>query len=156
MMLNNFLTRFLARRLLPWAIRHRRENDPSVVIGGAIDPYLIRWYVIPRNRWFNIYLHEFRRSDDDRALHDHPWWSVSLSLNFAMEEIYRDWSGKESWRKVPVGSLVFRRASFAHRMIVPRRGALTIFITGPKIREWGFHCANGWRHWCEFVKKGCD
>lgn len=164
MMLNNCATRLLARAVLPWALRHRMENEPSAVIGGRDNPYLIRWYVIPRNRFLNVYLHEFRRSDDDRALHDHPWWSVSLSLNYAMEEVYRGWGGKERWRKVKPGSLVFRRARFAHRMIVRYPGALTLFITGPRLREWGFLCPQGWRHWREFVDardsgaigRGCD
>jgi hypothetical protein len=39
-----------------------------------------RWWVIPRNKFFNIYLHHFLHSDDDRALHDHPWWNVSILL----------------------------------------------------------------------------
>lgn len=55
---------------------------PDRVIGENIDPYLLRWHLIPKNPVFNIYLHKFVRSDDDRALHDHPWsWNVSLILN---------------------------------------------------------------------------
>ena len=31
---------------------------------------------------FNLYLHEFSRSDDDRALHDHPWlFNLSVLLS---------------------------------------------------------------------------
>ena len=40
-----------------------------------------RWWVIPRNKWFNVYLHHFLRSDDDRALHDQPWWNLSILLD---------------------------------------------------------------------------
>ena len=50
------------------------------VIGEPEEPYLKRWFILPRNRWFNIYLHHFHRSDDDQALHDHPWASVSILL----------------------------------------------------------------------------
>ena len=42
----------------------------------------------------------------------------------------------------------------------------SLFITGPVIREWGFHCPNGWRHWKQFTvrdefgsyvdEKGCE
>ena len=43
------------------------------------DPYLIRYYLFLKDRkWFpfNIFLHNFRKSDID-DLHDHPWhWSV--------------------------------------------------------------------------------
>lgn len=58
-----------------------RKRWPDMVIGDNDNPYLLRWYVIPRNRIFNIYLHKFVRSDDDRALHDHPWsWNMSLII----------------------------------------------------------------------------
>jgi len=26
-------------------------------------------------------------------------------------------------------------------------------MTGPRVREWGFHCPNGWRHWKDFVSQ---
>lgn len=29
--------------------------------------------------------------------------------------------------------------------------AVSLFIAGPKVREWGFHCPNGWVHWREFT-----
>ena len=40
----------------------------------------------------------------------------------------------------------------------------TVFITGPRVREWGFHCPQGWVHWKRFtapgdkgsVGKGCE
>ena len=40
----------------------------DLVVGGDADPYLRRWWLIPRNRIFNVYLHHFMRSDDDRVL----------------------------------------------------------------------------------------
>ena len=50
------------------------------------------------------------------------------------------------------GSIVTRKATDAHRLEIPEGGrAVSLFITGPKLREWGFHCPNGWRHWREFV-----
>ncbi|CAN0516096.1 unnamed protein product, partial [Scytosiphon promiscuus] len=27
----------------------------------------------------------------------------------------------------------------------------SLFITGPKYREWGFRTAGGWMHWKEFT-----
>lgn len=60
---------------------------PHMVIGGTNDPYLLRWYLIPRNPIVNVYLHKFLRSDDDRALHDHPWWFVSLILRGQYDEV---------------------------------------------------------------------
>ncbi len=43
-----------------------RKPDFTVIGQGTEEvPYLQRWWVIPRNRWFNIYLHKFQHSDDD-------------------------------------------------------------------------------------------
>ncbi|EIC64345.1 hypothetical protein [Mycobacteroides abscessus] len=45
--------------------------EPHQPIGAEGEPpYLLRWYVIPRNRWVNVYLHKFLRDDEDRALVD--------------------------------------------------------------------------------------
>lgn len=51
---------------------------------------------------------------------------------------------------------VLRSAEHAHRIILfkpsERRPipAWTLFITGPKVREWGLHCPQDWRHWRGF------
>ena len=50
------------------------------------------------------------------------------------------------------GDVIARKASDAHRLEIPEGGrAVSIFMTGPVMREWGFHCPQGWRHWREFV-----
>lgn len=124
------------------------KRPPDFVIGPEDDPYLRRWWVIPRNRFFNIYLHNIRRSDDDRALHDHPWWNVSIILRGGYLEIMPH---ARRWRSR--GSIVFRRAKAAHRLALDKvhpqssgRPCWTLFITGPVVREWGFHCPKGWVH----------
>ena len=61
-------------------LRRLMSGKPHFIIGGVDDPYLLRWFLIPRNHILNVYLHKFLRSDDDRALHDHPWWFVSIML----------------------------------------------------------------------------
>lgn len=68
-------------RFVDWLIRRAERRGPDFVIGGHERPYLLRWRLLPRNPVFNVYLHQFLRSDDDRALHDHPWlFNVSLLL----------------------------------------------------------------------------
>lgn len=128
-------------------------RTPDFIIGPADDPYLLRWYVIPRNRWFNIYLHKFLRSDDDRALHDHPWVNLSILLTGSYIEwrpAERPWEGwvlRKPWRPWAPWRLVFRRPTSAHRVeLIDGREVWTLFITGPKVREWGFHCPQGWRN----------
>jgi hypothetical protein len=132
-------------------INRNLKREPDFVIGGVQRPYMLRWFIIARNRFFNIYHHLIKRSDDDRALHDHPWWSLSLVLDGGMLEIL---PGGVS-RQLKQGDIVLRRASSAHRLEI-RDGYFckTLFITGPRIREWGFHCPQGWKHWKDFVSKG--
>lgn len=145
------------------------KREPDFIVGGKENPYLLRWWVIPRNRFFNIYLHKFLRDDDDRALHDHPWWSLSIILRGGYLEHLP--GGRVKHRRP--GRFVLRNATAAHRVELLRqhqgavcwrgrlippysltRPAWTIFITGPRIREWGFHCPQGWRHWKDFTKAG--
>ncbi|MDE2103129.1 MAG: hypothetical protein KGL39_38140 [Patescibacteria group bacterium] len=137
----------------------RTVRPPDFVISAddPMQPYMLRWYLIPRNRWFNVYLHKIMRSDDERARHDHPWLNISVLLKGRyIEVVDGGW-----WKARRAGDVVFRRATTAHRLIVlPGEHVWSLFITGPKIREWGFHCANGWRHWTDFVQRaigrGCD
>ena len=143
--------------------RVAQRRVPDHVIGSIDDPYLLRWYVIPRNPVFNIYFHRFMRSDDDRALHDHPWWNLSWVLHGKYFE-YRPVDPKRpagqsySVLRRP-GALVFRRAKDAHRVaLISGPGgrewpAWTLFITGPKIRAWGFWCPGGWRHWKRYTEE---
>lgn len=130
---------------------------PDLVIGNTESPYLLRWYLIPRNRWFNIYLHKFLRSDDDRAMHDHPWWSLS----FILKGRYINHTPNRSHPRRRFG-LMFMRPTDSHRVeLIDGKPVWTLFITGRKVREWGFHCPKGWVHWMDFVKStesggGCE
>lgn len=131
-------------------------RPPDFTVGDPKNPYLLRWWVIPRNRWFNVYLHCFLRSDDDRALHDHPWCWASLMLEGAYVEHTIAAGGVHQRALIGAGSLRVHRAHFAHRLEVqPEHGECwTLFVTGPRVREWGFHCARGWVPWHVFTKPG--
>ena len=134
------------------------RRPPDFIIGKPGSPYMRRWYVIPRNRWFNIYLHNIVRSDDNRALHDHPWWNLSILLKGSYREVTPDGTFVRG-----AGSMVFRRATAAHRLEVDGP-TWSLFITGRKVREWGFYCPHGWKIWTSFVDMtntgsvgpGCD
>lgn len=134
------------------------RREPDFVIGPKDDPYLRRWWVIPRNRWFNIYLHEIRHSDDDRALHDHPWANLSIILKGAYyEHTPCGLCGEPACSQTVVkyrtaGSVVLRCPKAAHRLVVTRP-TWTLFVTGPRVREWGFWCRRGWVLWTDFVAK---
>lgn len=135
-------------------------RKPDYVIGVAGDPYMRRWWVIPRNRFFNIYLHNIVRSDDPRALHDHPWWNLSILLKGK----YLEHTPAGSYVRTR-GAMVLRKATAAHRIELIGDSTWSLFLTGPVIRKWGFICPQGWRYWKEFAKptadgnmvgKGCD
>jgi hypothetical protein len=135
-----FVTR-IAERIIPRTVM----QVPDFVIGSPDDQYLCRWYLL-RNRLFRIFLHHFLRSDDDRALHDHPWPNASLLLIGSYIE--HSPTGKEV---LYPGDMKFRRAIAAHRVELIDGPCWTLFFAGPRVREWGFHCPKGWRHWREFV-----
>ncbi len=166
------LPRWISRRLRALPPKVSTSRKPDICIGGEADPYLRRWFVIPRNPVFNIYLHHFCRSDDDRALHDHPWlFNCSIVLSSGYHEHLPPLPDGRARAAVRVaGDLVFRWGKAPHRVqlwkatTTKEEPAWTLFITGPRVREWGFYCPQGWRHWREFtagkkgelVGKGCD
>lgn len=160
-------------------IMDSRAPDMTVERDGR--PYMLRWNVIWPNPLFNVFVHRFVSNDTD-PVHDHPWPSVSIVLLGSYRESGLDGMARREFRDV-----VFRSATAPHRItlfhdviyrIVRRadgwgyenaavavepRQAVTLFITGPKVRDWGFHCPNGWVHWRdftagangEFVGRGC-
>lgn len=146
------LPEFLRRRLRLWALERMAGRAPDVVIG---QDYLRRWWVIPRNPLFNIYLHDIRKSDDDRALHDHPWINCSIVLagGYWEHTIAAGGIARRVWRGR--GAVKLRLGRAAHRLEIdpgyPDQ-VLTLFITGPRWRQWGFHCPQaGWVHWQDFT-----
>lgn len=131
-----------------WARGIMASRGPDFTVG---DDYLRRWWVIPRNEYANVYLHEFRVSDEDRALHDHPWPSTSFLISGAYLEHTPDGTFHRK-----AGDVVSRAADALHRIElfdgpdgpIP---TISLFITGPKCREWGFACGQGWVHWRDFT-----
>lgn len=119
-----------------------KKRDPDICIGGKDDIYMRRWWLIPKNKWFNIYLHNILRDDDDRALHDHPWANISIVLKGDLREVMPTRS-RVLIKFIPY----FRKATAAHRLELVNGDVWTLFITGRKVREWGFICKKGWVHW---------
>lgn len=124
----------------------RPDREPDFNIGDPV--YMQRWYLIPRNPSFNIYYHRVLRDDDDRALHDHPWPSFSIMVSGALREVLPDGE-----RIVKAGDCVYRGPEFAHRLaLIDGEPAETLFITGPRVRDWGFHCPKGFVAWQDFLE----
>src|SRR5690348_11851222 len=109
----------LAASLKQWA-KGWLSGGPHFIIGPR---YLLRWYVISRNPWLNVYLHQFLHDDEDRALHDHPWWFVSIMLKGKYREVipFPDHGyGHYHFIERASPSIVFRRAEHAHRVVLKR------------------------------------
>lgn len=155
--------RWLARLLLPPMRRlaARRRPDFQVIREDEVV-YLRRWWILPRNRVMNLYLHNMI-GDDDAVVHDHPYWSLGLALTDGLVENYTSEPEKDCQnglyilrtRKIEQGQLVYRSSTFAHQLLV-RREAWTLFLTGPRVREWGFWCPQAWRRWQNYVAANQD
>lgn len=117
------------------------------LIGNADCPMMRRWVL--ETPVGSLRLHHFIRSDEDRAMHDHPWGFVSLPIRHGYEDLTwcPDCGGSacatcegdgrvaevcRPWR------LVWRRAGHKHQVRVTEAGAWTLIVTGRKGRSWGF------------------
>lgn len=124
--------------------------QPDLIIAPDGNPYLYRWYVTPRNRQANVYLHVQVDDDPKRPLHDHPWDNVSVILSGGYRETI-SWSEGEPAPNTLYtairnkGDTIFRRARQAHRLELPNAFmyTMTLFSTGPKIHNWGFWYPEG-------------
>jgi hypothetical protein len=136
------------RMLVKLANKIMASREPDVIIGPDRNPpYIRRWWVIPRNRWFNIYLHEVQQDDDDRALHDHPW----VNMSYVVEGGYNEVTPKGVF-PLRTGGIRFRRPTALHRLeLMDGKRTVTFFLTGPRVRDWGFQTPNGWIFWEDFV-----
>lgn len=129
--------------MLAWA-HIQMQRKPDVVLG---QDYLRRWWIVPRNGSCNIYLHHILKSDIDRALHDHPWPNTS----FLLSGRYIEHTPEGQFVRI-AGDLVTREATTLHRLeVIAGEPVISLFMTGPKVREWGFDCPNGWVHWKDFT-----
>lgn len=175
MRIPGFALRFLQRRYLPlgsktlpdeiiapgyrWRkSKHRTDEMPD-------NPFLLRWFIPGhKSRYLNRYLHCFVRNDEDRALHDHPWFNFSILLQGSYIEHTIDAGGVHKKTEYHAGEVKLRTPWAAHRVELLKdaegkpRPCWSLFITGPVVRtKWGFHCENGWRSSDEFhINGGCD
>lgn len=140
-------------------IRRAEDRLPDFVIGDPEAPYLFRWWLIPRNPFCNIYLHQTVSSDPDREMHCHPWWNVSIILRglyvermpARQEQKPRMDERRHIDRLRAPGDVVFRSGRHRHRLIVDGAPCWSLFITGPRYRTWGFWCRKGFVPWRRFV-----
>ena len=125
------------------------------------EPYLERYYVFlqDRNRFpFNVFVHKFLKSDPD-DVHDHPWPFFTVILRGG----YWEWTPQfdAQGRKINEvakwcgpGSFRCASADQYHRIeLDPDITAWTLFMPGPKKRDWGFLVKNKWVQWEQYLKQ---
>jgi len=106
------------------------------------EPYLTRYYLFLKDRkWFpfNIFLHKFHKGDLD-DLHDHPWPYFTLIVRGGYWEYTPN--GK-FWRR-PGHCRICSAKSYHRIELEPGVTPWTLFIPGPKLREWGFLRQGTW------------
>lgn len=112
-------------------------------------PLLTRYYLL-RTPFFAVYLHRLHASDEDRALHDHPWsfltWLVSSGY-------YEHTPEGRFWRRR--FSVLWRPAEWQHRLELVRP-AWTIVLRFRERRKWGFITPSGWQYWKAYGREWCD
>ena len=162
------------------------ERAPDFSITGPDGAvYLHRYYVTRWRGWFanvadgqrsraqravlwvtkhicNLYVHRFVGDDPQEILHDHPSWAVSLIVRNSYLEHTVAEGGVHHRREYRAGTVRFMSTRHVHRIELLRDASgqpiecWTLFLFGPALREWGFHCPKGWVHWKRFVAPGTD
>ena len=143
--LSKFLLNTLDRLGRKRIVTDRQDNEP----------YLERYYVFLKDRtWFpfNVFLHKFLKSDPD-DVHDHPWPYATLILKGCYYEWVAKFNslgekiGEERMWRGPGHFRVCSATSYHRIELDPDVTAWTLFMPGPKKREWGFLVNNKWvRH----------
>ena|SRR6202158_3596098 len=133
-------------------------RDPDLVIAPDGKAYLYRWHLVPRGGAANLYFHIQVADDPERPLHDHPWDNTSVILAGGYEEhICKGRPNALNTRiyiRAP-GEMIHRAADWSHRLLMLDNTpyAMTVFMTGPKKRDWGFWYPDGWKLWSEVTRQ---
>lgn len=135
----SFLKRILSK------IPHRE------IVNCDREKYLTRWYLF-RSAPLALFLHLFHRSDEDRALHDHPWSFITIILWRG----YREFTPKGVHRKWP-GMICYRPAEWRHRVeLINEKPAITLVLRFRERRDWGFWEKTGFIKWNKWWQEKCE
>jgi hypothetical protein len=136
---------------------------PDLIIGPKEAPQTLRWHLF-RWRGFQIALHRWVRSDNDRALHDHTAGNISILLTGRYLEVFSHSWEPLCWKLRRRFVPYYRKADTPHRVFLHEGPIWTLWIRFAPWRQWGFYCPKGWRHWRQYtderdmglVGRGCD
>ena len=116
---------------------------------GSKGTLLIRYFLL-HTQAFSVFLHHLIQSDDDRALHDHPWSFVTILLSGGYWE---HTTTERIWRRR--FSVLFRPAEWQHRLELERPVWTLVFKFRTR-RHWGFITKEGWQKWNQYLTAWCN
>ncbi len=150
-----------------WLINYAKRTPYS-----HIGTYMQRWWIVPYRhecalKWYRnpfgwllqqfdiaIRIHEIHKSDNARAVHDHPWYYITVILKGGYVEItserQADGTYLENRKMYTAGDILFRKAEYRHRLEMidydlhtwlehgEPEVTTTLFITFKKTNDWGF------------------
>ena len=103
---------------------------------AAKGPLLVHYFLL-RTRPISVFLHHLIASDEDRALHDHPWSFITILLTGGYWEHTMT---ERLWRRR--FSVLYRPAEWQHRLEL-EKPVWTLVIKFRSRRDWGFITAAG-------------
>lgn len=141
-----------------WALLERYNIADTV---DPTDTYLARLRII-ETPWFGVYLHQIRRPDHDRALHDHPWNFVSFIIKGGYEETVPMFISrpaglrrKRTWGPRSIHAMGIGKYHAITRLL--DGPAWTLVFVGRRVKNWGYITESGWiDHDTYHVERGID
>jgi hypothetical protein len=105
-----------------------------------------RRYRLLSTPWFNLYLHQILKSDQDNYFHDHPWAFFSLILMGCYEELFTraPWHDEIFYRRYRVGQIASHSPQDAHSLTLLSPVVWTLVLTTGRERVWGYQVNNKW------------
>lgn len=152
--------------LWTWIHANRLE-----VKGPDGKPYLTRWHLWRAG--FKVFVHRIHSKDMDRDPHNHPWpfglalvlWGGYDELRVTKPALYESrlkqsiglvsglcgpWHlspypdpGTNKWRFSQVRWWNWIGPNVYHRILAVKPNTWTLFLAGPRTREWGFWTEHG-------------
>jgi hypothetical protein len=150
-------------RSLPYLERYYVCGDPTALKYFPPGQDAPRWWQRPLTWLPLVYLHRFRRDDEDVELHNHPWAAVSLILvggyyeerreEIAHADLTTEYVVRRYERK-PFTLNRLRPDTF-HRVDLREHDAWTLIFVGEKVQSWGFWHPRTWEFipWREHVRR---
>ncbi len=129
------------------AMIERAKLTPYIHLPG----YMERYYLVPPTEpgGAGVRLHHILRSDADRHRHDHPFDFTTVLLRGHYVE-----DTPQGRRAHAEGAVLHRKAEDLHQLVLPEgRTVWTLFIHGPRRKEWGFNVDGTWVKWTDYLDK---